>query len=428
MDAGHVARSCARSHGGTATAVQHRARRAYTVARAAVAIVLGGILTTVAMGATAPSAAAAAPRHRIISTSGITHSDVGDLSRSPFWEDGMPQAINASWRTATHDVIGRIAAENPVAVLYQGDMVQGHWGEDVDDAGVFGPVDTRAQRRAAVQAAADTFYPQNAAWWRARGLNPMFGIGDHEMGGYPWFTGARGSTGHEQFFTFRRAWGEHFTNAGRRYAMRPRGTVWEATVFARRIGPVGIVSVDPFVRTKDRVRVRIARAQMDWVRSRLRRFTNNGVTWLIVQCEIPAIGPNRRNNTSATLLENGRAFWRMLERENVDLLLTAEFHAPTVHSRPGGRTPAQIVHGRRLTQAEAGWLTIDVHDNRLRLRLRDIEGRVTRWTPRLWSTRSARPPNRIDMSAQTTTIGSMTVRRDGRLVNRTGDLREGTEL
>jgi len=113
---------------------------------------------------------------------------------------------------------------------------------------------------------------------------------------------------------------------------------------------------------------------------------------------------------------------RLLDRLDIDLLLTGEFHADTTRSTDD-HTPVQVVHGGRWTRA--AWVTIDVYPDRLDLTwwesIGSIEGRGTIWNPS-----SKRAPNKVAAGTPEPT-GKLTIHQDGSLSNRTGSGREGTQ-
>lgn len=129
--------------------------------------------------ALASTAAVAQTPDRVVSTSGVPHTDIGDCRASPYWRAGMPRGANASWRTYLETSAGQITAGADL-VLHTGDMVEGRWGQDVDGAGVFGPVGTYRQRTAAVQLAGDIYYRVYRRYWI--GLDVPWGQCDHEVG------------------------------------------------------------------------------------------------------------------------------------------------------------------------------------------------------------------------------------------------------
>lgn len=397
-------------------------RRSGTVVRVfAVAAVLLAII------AATPARARDRPTGRYVSTSGIPHADVGGLRGAPGWTPGARPGITGSWRHSLDVVIGQIAAERPDAVFHTGDMVEGRWNIDVTGTEMFGPVDTAAHRRAAVRLAGQLYYTQMRRRWRQHGLTVYAALGDHEVGDMP----GGGVVGPHSFKaraldTWKRTWARHFTagatSGGHRFRMRPAGTQFERTAYAARIGDVGLVTLDPFVRRADGVHVRIGGAQLRWLDRVLARLRRAGARHLIVQCEIPAVGPNRRFASSGLLLANGDRLWRMLRSRGVALLLAGEYHVPTTHS-DRGRAPVQVVHGGRMSSARVSYLVITTFRDRIRLRLMAMDGHVGGGA--LWSSWRAHVPARIDIDDDAVVVGTMTVHADGRLSHRTGHLREG---
>lgn len=388
-----------------------------------VAVVVAGALTI----GPAPSAAAKQhdrPTGVYVSTSGIPHADVGDYRQAPHWRPGMPTGISPQWRRAIHTVIRRIAAEEPDAVFHTGDMVEGRWGVDRTGAGVFGPVTTRAQRRRAINRAGDLYYAQMKQRWAAHGLYPHFGLGDHEVGDI----GSAGSVvpatrRYRALPTFRRTWARHFTDDGTKYRLHPTAGQHQATAYAARLGDVGLVTLDPIDRTPTGTRVRITRRQLRWLRDAVADLRARGARWVIVQCEIPALGPNRKFRSSGLTLDGGRRLWRALDELDVDLLLSGEFHDMTARSNDG-RTPVQVVHGGLLQQAAANYVVITTFRDRVELQLKRMTGRVAA-TTEIWAPSLHRAPQPVTISPKAKRVGRLTIHADGSLSNRSGYLREG---
>ncbi|HSK91674.1 MAG TPA: hypothetical protein VK875_10205 [Euzebyales bacterium] len=361
--------------------------------------------------------AAGVRQQRFISTSGIPHHDV-----AAGYGHGV-RSMGRRWRVAIDTAIGQIASENPDEVLHGGDMVGGRWGQDVDrpKAGVFGPTGTHKQRIAALRAAGDFYYRQNKRWWARHGLDPHFGIGDHEYGDLgppkPEFN-ARAVP------AWRDVWSRHFV-AGRGY-LRPASGQHAKTAYATMLegGRVGLVSLDPVARVDGVVRARIGRAQMAWLDEVLDDLRSRGADFLIVQSEIPARGPNRAVASSRMLLENGDALWDLLAAHGVDLLLSGEFHDMTTHTNDG-RTPVQVVHGGQLYRGTVSYLRIDVHEDRLTLRLRAMDGTRDTASPQVWAPSRFRARRDVRLRPGVRDAGTMTIWSDGRLTNRSGRLREG---
>jgi hypothetical protein len=379
---------------------------------------------TLAFGLSAGPVAAKQPTTRIVSTSGIPHADVADYTKAKRWREGMPMGINGSWRAAIDITIGQIASEKPTAVLHTGDMVRGKWGTDPDGTGIFGPVRTTAQRKRAIVRAADLYYQQNKSWWATHGLHPHFGIGDHEIGNVSRFGVIKAHRFKARAFsTWRGAWARHFTNGGTRYALHPPDGAHRKTAYATMIGDVGLITLDPFVKRNGQVRVRIARRQLRWLHTMLHDLRRRGARYLVVQCEIPAVGPNRPSHTSGLTLENGGRLWRMLEDHRVDVLLSGEFHAMTTHSSRG-TTPVQVVHGGQLYHGNANYLVIDTFDDRMELTLKRMSGKQT-GTGEIWAPGHPRVPDGVRMKRGARVVGTMTIHADGSLSNRSGRLAEG---
>ncbi|HSJ43845.1 MAG TPA: metallophosphoesterase [Euzebyales bacterium] len=366
------------------------------------------------------------PTGRYVSTSGVPHTDVGGLRGAPGWTPASRPGITPSWRRALDTVIGQIAAERPDAVLHTGDMVEGRWDVDASGSAMFGPVETRAQRRAAVRRAGDHYYPRMRRWWQRHGLTVYAGLGDHEVGDMSHVGVLRSHRFKAQELdVWKRTWARHMARdatGGPRFRMRPVGTQFERTAYATRLGDVGLVTLDPFMRRHDVVRVRIGARQLQWLDRVLRRLRRTGARHLIVQSEIPALGPNRRFASSGLLLDDGRRLWRMLRAHDVDLLLSGEYHAPTTHS-DRGTAPVQVVHGGRMVNARVSYLVITTFKDRIQVRLKEMGGRVG--GGRLWSSWHAHVPARITMGQYAVVDGTLTIDADGRLSHRSGYLREG---
>jgi hypothetical protein len=94
--------------------------------------------------------AAEVPQATFVSMPDFLNADVADERDRPAWRPGLPNSITGYYRRAIDIVLDEVESENPDAVFVAGDLVQGHWGSDVDDTGIFGPVDTFAQQLQAV--------------------------------------------------------------------------------------------------------------------------------------------------------------------------------------------------------------------------------------------------------------------------------------
>ena len=152
---------------------------------------------------------------------------------------------------------------------------------------------------------------------------------------------------------------------------------------------VGIITLDPIMKTRKGIVALISDADLDWTRDKIANWRANGVRWFLVQSEIPAIGPNRGSGTSGLLLRNGDEVWDRFGSMGVNLFLAAEFHKDTTHTR-NGMTPVQVVHGG--PRLRASWLVIDEYDDHLQLTLMQSRG-THEGAETLWETTCKdRPP------------------------------------
>ena len=129
------------------------------------------------------------PVYTFVSAPDLFNGDLGDVRSLPGWEPGDPNSWNASYAQAVDKAMGEIAAHDPDAILVAGDLVQGHWGRDVANTGIFGPVATHVQRIAALRRAGNFYYGQWRSFWAQHGIGrsrlyPT--IGDHEIGDNFW--------------------------------------------------------------------------------------------------------------------------------------------------------------------------------------------------------------------------------------------------
>jgi hypothetical protein len=124
--------------------------------------------------------------YKFVSMPDYWNADVGDVSGSPFYSAGMPNSINASYQATDDYILSTARAEGATDMLVAGDFVEGHWGIDTDKTGVFGPVTTTAQKRAAVKLAGDTYYPQVMDRFTRNGFTLYPALGDHEIGDNDW--------------------------------------------------------------------------------------------------------------------------------------------------------------------------------------------------------------------------------------------------
>jgi hypothetical protein len=378
---------------------------------------------------TSRATAAEMPLATFVSMPDFLNADVADVRDRPAWRPGMPNSINSSYRRAINIVLDEVEAENPDAVFVAGDLVQGHWGSDVDDTGIFGPVDTFAQQLRAVTNAGRCYYGQWRERFTERGLTVYPAIGDHEVGDNPWFVG---SFKYKAFPTFKAVWAEHFTLRGdgsHIYDLRPVGTNFEDTAYALKLTPtVALITVDVFSRTATGVHNTVSNGQVAWAEQTIGDLQAEGVQHIWFQGHVPCYVPVRLFASSNLQMEDHAqsTFWQMLRRHEdvVDFYLSGEVHDMTCYT--DGRL-AQISHGSLVALGRENYLLIQVYVDRIELTLKQFTGRVLDAVHRLWGVTNKRSPLTIEFDRGTKVVGTMTVANSGeRFTNRTGYLTEGT--
>ncbi len=370
-----------------------------------------------------------APLFTFVSMPDFVNTDVGETRAraGQGWDPGDPTSINGAWNRAFDVILDEVQAEGPAAVLVAGDLVDGHWGMDVEPAtGIFGPVGTRQEQLAAVTNAGALYYGQWAKRFEERGLRALPALGDHEVGDNPW---PAGSFKHAAVPTFKKAWADAFTRTAagdHRYAMRPVGTAFEDTAYAVRIANTLFVTVDVFRPTANGLDVTVSGSQLRWLDRLLGRMRAQGVEHIVVQGHTPVLGPVRARHSSKITMAGGAdsAFWRLLDRHDVDLYLAGEMHDMTTLTADG---VVQVVHGALATWGEANYLVGKVYADRIELTLKEFHG--ARTNPRkLWNTDRKGPARGIRFQRGPATVGTMVIDKSGDetvLRERRGRLAEG---
>jgi 3',5'-cyclic AMP phosphodiesterase CpdA len=367
------------------------------------------------------------PLFTFVSMPDFLNTDIGDTHLLPgkASDARQPTSITPAWTKAVDVILDSVRNERPDVVLVAGDLVEGHWGADVDNTGIFGPVRTTAERMAAVSAAGDFYYGQWQSRFDLRGLRVLPAIGDHEIGDNPWPVG---SFKYAAVPTYKQAWANEFTLAsGRpRFPMRPVGTDFEDTAYAVRMADTLIVTVDVFDREYDGVHATVTGGQLAWLDQLITREQAAGVRHVIVQGHTPVLAPARSHHSSRIFLEGGRSspFWQVLLRHHVDLYLCGEMHAVTESSDAG---VVQVVHGSLSSVGLENYLIGRVYSDRIELQLKAFQGRVTD-RRRLWQATAKRSARGVEFAPDPPVVGSMVIaHRDGRtfVKGQTGLLRDG---
>ncbi len=136
---------------------------------------------------------------------------------------------------------------------------------------------------------------------------------------------------------------------------RPRFTV-------RPLPDVQVITIDPFHSTPDRLRRVLRSAQRDQVR------------WIIVQGQLPILGPVHHRGSTGRYLSGGAdsEAWQLFEKYGVDLYLSGGAHDVTV-LRHGAVT--QVTHGGPVARGLTTALLLDFYDDYVYVSLRDYDHR-----------------------------------------------------
>jgi len=365
--------------------------------------------------------------YRFVSIPDLFNADLGDVRGQHGWDAGDPNSMNPYYEEAIDVVLDAVEAEDPAFVAVAGDLVEGHWGEDLDNTGIFGPVGTEAERLRAITAAGDLYYGQWRDRFARRGLTVYPAVGDHEigddLGGQPmdqrW---PAGTFRHRAVPTYKAVWARNFTTArgNHRYPLRPLGTQWEDTAYAvRPDDETLLVSVDVF-RYNDRgVQPIVGGGQLRWLRGLLTDARRRGVDNVIVQGHVPVLGPVRaaRSGRLAMLGGERSRFWRLLRAKGVDMYLAGEVHAVTAIDDG----VLQVTHGGLIAWGGVNYLLVTVYDDgTVKLRLKDFALTATDRDHWLWQTSWKRQPLSVTYARGTRTVATGRYGRAGAFTRRTG--------
>jgi hypothetical protein len=364
--------------------------RLSALGRVAVALILTMALASPATAAT------------VVSTSGVPHGDIGDYTRSAAWRPGMPTGANWRWRRYMRTTVDNITAGSPDLVIHGGDMVEGRWERYWRGPEVFGPDNTDWQKRRIIRRAGNIMYSWISQWWD--GHNMAWAMGDHEIGDM-------GHNGIIEAWKFRArahdawnaVWADHFGKAR----------------YSRRVGRVGVIVLDPFLKKDGAVYARISDTDRKWMKDRAARMRSRGARWVIVYSELPFLRPPPSNSSSNTKLLNGWQVYLDMKAVGVDLAvlaLTGEVHQDGI--KRANKGPWQITHGGR--HLRSSWLTMTEQGDELQLTLRRAVGRAVDDT-KVWAMAGAMLP-RKPVARSPVVTGKATLHSDGRLTDRSGAL------
>ena len=371
-----------------------------------------------------------APDYTFLSSPDFMNSDIADVSTLPTWRPGLPNSWNSSSAATVDTILPTFVAEAPDDVFGAGDLVAGHWGQDADRTGIFGPARTKSQRKAAIRRAADFYFSQWRQRFDQRGLPVYAAVGDHDIGDNPW----RGGTGpgsnefkRANLSTFKKSLYRNVI-APSRVPDRPRGPA-RNTAYATYVDPeVLLVTVDVFQRTGRDVIARLDDTQLAWLDATLAQAERRGTDWIVVQGHVPVLTPVRTYGSSSIHYRGGARsdFWRVLARHHVDLYLNGEVHDVSVR-RANGVT--QVSHGGTIQMATpdgrgaTNYLLGEIFGDTMMLRDNRFAPKMVDYLSQLWQlSRDHRPVARKEVWDQPLAIGHLVLTSDNRILYSDGAL------
>src|SRR4051794_33979147 len=399
--------------------------RALTVAVFSLAIALPMCVSPFIISAAPVSAAAEEETpFTIVSAPDFLNADIGDVRESPLWRDGDPNSINDSITAGLTTVFGEIQGERPDKVLVAGDLVDGHWGQDVEDTGIFGPVGTAGEKRLAIARAGTLYYTQWLRRFRDRGLAVYPAVGDHDIGDNPWAGSPEYDFKRHSMNIYKSTWASVFTRPAGSYTYpnHPASGAHTDTAYAVMLAPeVLLVTVDVFKRTDSDIERTVDGEQLAWLDGVLARAQARGVDWVIVQGHVPTLGPVRYRSSSNMSIAHraDSAFWKSLVRHKVDLYLSGEVHDTSMIHEAG---VTQISHGGLFGKSQSSFLVAHFFPDRLELTAKDLNAGPAPSGPRLWATSWRRPRAVVNYLGGTTDIGRLTLTPDQRVLHQSGKL------
>lgn len=386
------------------------------------------LVLAIACMSTASSAVASAA-YDLIAMPDFLNQDVGDVSGSPYYQTGMPNSINASYTNALAFVLNYVQSEGISDISMAGDFVEGHWGVDTANTGVFGPVSTYDEQVAAYKLAAGTYYPQTRALFDSRNLRVLPSIGDHEIWDNHWYNSSQlGYPFSIQSFSMmknqyvkymmRNADGSmpsYFSN-------RPSEGVGQFTAYAFRPQEnVQLISLDQFQKDGDTVIGNIGQAQLVWLEGVLKKAKNDNIDWIIVQGHLPILSPVRYRSSSNMYYQNkdNSELWNLMAQYDVDLYLNGEVHDTTLRHKNG---ITQLSNGGLFRTGKANYATLKVRGDILHIAVKEFDGTPDN-SALLWQTDTQRSgPIGVTYTEPPTVIGTAKISSSGTVLDRSGKL------
>lgn len=365
-----------------------------------------------------------APVYTFISAPDLFNGDMGDVRQLKTWHRGDPNSWSASHAESIDHIFDEFESYNADSVLVAGDLVEGHWGKDKQNTGVFGPTDTYKNKLRAITRAGDFYYGEWRERFNKRNMamsDVHVAVGDHEIGDNPWTSKFKRKT----VPTFKNVWSRNFTrrqDGARKYSNYPAGTQFADTAYATYLNPdLLLVTVDVFNSRNDKVSVNVRGGQLEWLQHVL--GSADPATQIIVQGHAPVLEPVRLRGTSGLKIEDGKnsAFWKTLQAYDVDFYFSGEVHAPTATQKASGDV-VQLVHGGLFAWGVTDFLVGRVHaDGRMEIDMRRFKVIEVRAEPNLWHTAGS-SAGYVELAKNSISVGTLTLDQ-GVITERTGLLK-----
>ena len=359
------------------------------------------------------------PIYTFASIPDFMNADIGDVSGRPNWTGGY-NSTNASYERAVDAVLSNLASHNPDDVYVAGDLVEGHWGQDIDNTKIFGPCDTDDNRREAIRKAGNFYYSEWKKYFTRNGINinnVYPAVGDHEIGDNGW---PIDSFKFKNIPTFKDTFADNFIKG--RFTRRPFGTPFEDTSYITTLagGRVVLLSLDVFAKWEDGVHATVVGGHLDWVKKVLATTTPNQL--VIVQGHTPVLGPVRLSGSSGLMLEGGKnsGLWQAMTEAGVDFYFAGEVHDNTVRTAASG--PIQISHGGLIAYNSSRYMIGKWYDDgSIIFQTYRFPNAWSDRDNRMWQTSDRRPPIKVVYPDPPYVAGGMKVQ-NGQIVYAVGDM------
>ncbi|HEY0949435.1 metallophosphoesterase family protein [Nocardioides sp.] len=400
---------------------------------AAVALTAGAALAATVVGSGAgaahgsPGRAADDPLYTFVAAPDFLNQDVADVRGRAGWHEGDPNSWTPQLQSSIDTFLDEVAAQQPQSVLVTGDLVEGHWFDDVAETGIFGPADSARDRAAMLKRAANFYQRVNLQRFTDRGLVLHAAVGDHDIGDNPW----RKAFKRRNVPVLKHVFGKHYTRTPQgeeRYANHPEGSEWDETAYAVKLSPdVLLVTLDVFHLGQDNVYAEVVGAQLRWLRDTLAKAQAEQTKWIIVQGHTPIATPVRTRSSSGMSVAQGTSsrLWKVMARYRVDLYLAGEVHNTTMRQADG---ITQISTGGLLYAGQATYLTAEVYADRIEFEVREFdhvaEGPTT---DLLWQLGTYDTVGNRRLLPGSHSAGTLTLAADGSVTSATGKLAPYTD-